>query len=55
MAYPTVEEAKRVFDKLADGGKITMPFAKTFWAEAFGMCVDPFGTNWMVNGKLLSM
>ena len=55
LAYPTVEEAKRVFDKLSDGGKITMPFAKTFWAEAFGMCLDRFGTHWMINGKLQSM
>jgi PhnB protein len=55
LTYPTVEEARRVFDKLSDGGKIAMPFAKTFWAEAFGMCVDRFGTHWMVNGKLLGM
>jgi PhnB protein len=26
-----------------------MPFAKTFWAERFGMCVDRFGVPWMVN------
>lgn len=55
LAYPTVEEAKRVFEALAAGGKVTMPFAKTFWAEAFGMCVDRFGTHWMINGKLASM
>lgn len=55
VAYPTVEEAKRVFDKLADGGKVTMPFGKTFWAEGFGMLVDRFGTHWMVNGALASM
>lgn len=27
-----------------------MPFEKTFWAEAFGMLVDRFGTPWMVSG-----
>jgi PhnB protein len=26
-----------------------MPFAKTFWAERFGMCIDRFGIPWMVN------
>ena len=26
-----------------------MPFEKTFWAERFGMCIDRFGTPWMVN------
>ncbi|HUH92529.1 MAG TPA: VOC family protein [Casimicrobiaceae bacterium] len=52
LIYPTVAEAKRVFDALGDGGKVTMPFGKTFWAEAFGMLVDRFGTHWMVNGGL---
>jgi PhnB protein len=47
--YQTAEEAKRIFDTLADGGKIEMPFQKTFWAEGFGMLVDRFGTPWMVN------
>jgi PhnB protein len=50
LAYPTVAEAKKVFDALAEGGKVTMPLDKTFWAEAFGMLVDRFGTPWMVNG-----
>ena len=26
-----------------------MPIEETFWAERFGMCVDRFGTRWMVN------
>jgi PhnB protein len=28
-----------------------MPLAETFWAKAFGMVVDRFGTSWMVNGE----
>ena len=44
-----VNEAKRVFDALADGGEVTLPIAKTFWSPAFGMCVDRFGTPWMVS------
>jgi len=43
------EEAKRLFDGLSEGGKITMPLEKTFWAALFGMFVDKFGINWMVN------
>ena len=50
LAYPGVAEAKRVFDALAADGNVTMPFAETFWVEAFGMLVDRFGTPWMVNG-----
>lgn len=41
--------AKTIFDNLADGGNVTMPLDKTFWAEAFGMLTDKFGVNWMVN------
>ena len=55
LSYPTAAEAKRVFDALAEGSKVTMPLDKTFWAEAFGMLVDRFGTPWMVNGNLASM
>jgi PhnB protein len=54
LIYPTVAEAQRIFAALADGGQVTMPIAKTFWAEAFGMLVDRFGTPWMVNGGMAS-
>lgn len=50
LAYQSADEARRIFDKLADGGKVTMPVSKTFWAEAFGMLTDRFGTPWMVMG-----
>jgi len=50
LEYPSVAEAKRVFDTFADGGKVTMPFGKTFWVEAFGMVTDRFGTPWLING-----
>ena len=49
LGYPSVAEGKRIFDALAAGGQVTMPFAKTFWAEGFGMLVDRYGTPWMVN------
>jgi len=52
LAYPTAEEGKRVFDTLAEGGKVTMPYGETFWAKGFGMCTDRFGTPWMVNGAM---
>jgi PhnB protein len=43
-------DAKRVFDALADGGQVTQELIPTFFSEAFGMCVDRFGTPWMVVG-----
>ncbi|SHM78679.1 PhnB protein [Chitinophaga jiangningensis] len=49
VAPQSAEEADRIFNGLAEGGNITMPIGKTFWAEKFGMCVDRWGVNWMVN------
>ena len=42
-------EARRVFDALSQGGKVTMPFAETFWSPGYGAVVDQFGIPWMVN------
>jgi len=37
------------FDKLAEGGKVLMPFADAFWGSKFGMLEDKFGVRWMVD------
>ncbi|HEX5087130.1 MAG TPA: VOC family protein [Nocardioides sp.] len=37
------------FDKLADGGQVTVPIEKQVWGDEFGMCVDRFGVTWLVN------
>ncbi len=41
-------EAKKLFNALADGGQVTMPLTKTFYASSFGMVTDRFGMPWMV-------
>ncbi len=48
----TVEEAERLFAGIPEGGQVTMPLDKTFWAERFGMCIDRFGVSWMVNCEM---
>lgn len=48
-AVADAADAKRVFDALADGGQVTAPIGPTFFSPMFGMCVDRFGTPWMVN------
>lgn len=45
----TPAEGRRVFDALAEGGQVAMPFAETFFSPGFGMAVDRFGTPWMIN------
>ncbi len=49
IALTDQNEARRIFDALADGGSIEMPLGETFWSPLFGMCVDRFGVSWMVN------
>ncbi len=43
------EEAKKIFEGLAKGGKVREPLADTFWGAYFGMLTDKFGILWMVN------
>ncbi|KAA9039135.1 VOC family protein [Ginsengibacter hankyongi] len=38
-----------VFNKMAEGGKVTMPLADQFWGAKFGMLQDKFGVTWMFN------
>jgi PhnB protein len=49
IAVGDVAEAERVFAALADGGEVTQPLAETFFSPSFGMCVDRFGTPWMIS------
>lgn len=42
-------QGERVFNALADGGTVVMPFEETFWAQGYGILVDRFGIPWMVN------
>jgi PhnB protein len=50
LTYPGADEARRIFAALAEGGSVQMPLGETFWAEAFGMVTDRFGTPWGING-----
>ena len=42
-------ETERIFNELAQEGKVTMPIQKTFWSVRFGMLVDRYGIPWMLN------
>jgi PhnB protein len=43
------DEGLRVFERLAAGGSVHMPFERQFWGASLGMLVDKFGIEWMVN------
>jgi PhnB protein len=43
------QELSGYWDKLSEGGTVTMPFEKQMWGDLFGMCTDKFGVPWMVD------
>jgi PhnB protein len=43
------DRLRQYFEKLSDGGTVTMPLEKQMWGDEFGMCTDRFGVSWMVN------
>ena len=43
------EDLRGYWEKLSDGGTVTMALEKQAWGDEFGMCVDRYGTPWMVN------
>ncbi|MET4539010.1 PhnB protein [Arthrobacter bambusae] len=42
-------ELRGYWDKLVDGGTVTVPLETAPWGDTFGMCVDRFGIGWLVN------
>ncbi|GAA1138114.1 VOC family protein [Ornithinicoccus hortensis] len=42
-------ELRGYWDALVEGGQVVEPLAQAPWGDHFGMCVDRFGTPWMVN------
>ncbi|WP_037358034.1 VOC family protein [Amycolatopsis orientalis] len=40
---------RRCWDKLSEGGTVSVPLEKQMWGDEFGACTDRFGISWMVN------
>ena len=43
------DEMYKIFNALAEGGKIGAPVEKMFWGAWWGMLFDKFGIQWMIN------
>lgn len=43
------DQLHEYWEKLSDGGTVSMPLEKQMWGDEFGMCVDKFGTPWMID------
>ena len=52
VAPASSEEGRRLFEGLAEGGTVTMPYSEMFWGAEYGSCVDKFGIHWMINYEL---
>ena len=50
LSYETASEARTAFDGLVKGGMAILPIQQSFFAEAFGMLIDRFGTPWTISG-----
>ena len=42
-------ELRGYWSCLSGDGTVTVPLENSPWEDAFGMCVDKYGVNWMVN------
>ncbi len=42
-------ELRGYWEKLSDGGTVSVPLEKQMWGDEYGACVDRFGIPWMVN------
>ncbi len=49
LSFDTLDESRRVFDALSEGGDVEMPLSATFWSPGFGAFTDRFGTRWMID------
>ncbi|HEU5143770.1 MAG TPA: VOC family protein [Dermatophilaceae bacterium] len=43
------DELRGYWEKLSDGGNVSVPLEKQMWGDEFGQCTDRFGIGWMVN------
>ncbi|WP_172121587.1 MULTISPECIES: VOC family protein [unclassified Devosia] len=49
IAADSVEQARRIFGALSEGGTSLMPFEPQPWSPGFGMTMDRFGVTWVID------
>jgi PhnB protein len=49
LIFAELDKAKMAYERLAEGGKAGLPFAKQFWGDWHGNLVDRYGFNWNIN------
>ena len=51
VSFDDVDDAKKAFEALADGGRVDMPLEPTFFAPLFGGVTDRWGVSWLVGAS----
>jgi PhnB protein len=49
LTYDDLEEARTVFNRLAEGGSIGMELQQTFWSPLYGSLKDRYGIEWQIS------
>ncbi|MCA9735519.1 VOC family protein [candidate division KSB1 bacterium] len=47
LGFESGRVMKKTFDRLKEGGNVTMEVREQFWGDKFGMLTDKYGVNWM--------
>lgn len=43
------QQLRDIFNKLAEGGKVTSELKQEFWGAIFGSLTDKYNVDWMIN------
>ncbi|HEY9060424.1 MAG TPA: VOC family protein [Pseudobacteroides sp.] len=43
------DEIKSIFNKLKEGGNVSMELQETFWSKCYGFVTDKFGIGWQLS------
>ncbi|WP_265516596.1 VOC family protein [Nitratireductor luteus] len=49
ISADSVDEARRMFEELSNGGAVIMPFGPQPWSQGFGLAMDRFGVTWVID------
>lgn len=49
LSTDNADQARRIFEVLAQEGDIQLPMRTTFWSPCYGIVKDKFGITWKLN------
>ena len=49
LTINNVDEIKSRFNKLKEGGTVSMELQETFWSKCYGFVIDKFGVGWQLS------